>query len=221
MYVVAPRQTMGQYLPRPLLLGQHRGGTARRAADTAAIIAAEAVGGPAAGALVALVQSAGIPTGILDFFGPDPRNVPDTQLTEAMEIVLNQLWFKVSGEQLPTSCDPGRCGAQRVAIFQPSAYPNVPNGSTGDPNVDIDQAIAQANALISDSRQRLLRPASRSNPAFTQNPILLLLNRVRDARLNPATAATAVLPASSAAVAALPTWLWWVGGGLLAWKLLS
>jgi hypothetical protein len=122
--------------------------------------------------------------------GSDPRKVPDTQVTEATQIALNELWYHVSGEQLPTNCTPGQCGNQHVAIFSSSAYPNVPNGPGGDPGVDIDQAIAAAQQILAAGVQRLLRPESASNPEFTSNNVLALLKNVRNARARMAAQAT-------------------------------
>lgn len=146
------------------------------------LMTAAAVAGPAApfllagGALIDVFSS---------IIGPDPRNVPDTQVIEAAQISLNQLWLAISGEQLPINCVPGRCGAQRVNIFQSSAYPNVPKGAAGDLAIDINQAIAQANQVITQARSMLLKPASAQNPFFAPgggNNIVGLLQRMAAAR---------------------------------------
>lgn len=102
--------------------------------------------------------------------GPDPRKVPDTQMVEKGQRVLNDLWYKVSGEQLP--------------LFGITAYPNVPYGAAGNPNVNIDEIIMQGNAIIQEVYNAMQRPESRQNTFFT-NPgsgVMMLFQKVKNAR---------------------------------------
>jgi len=198
--------------------GNRSGGTSS-ALETAAAVDPE----PFSKAILAITGF------VASFFGSDPRKVPDTQVTEATQIALNNLWFQISGEQLPSNCVPGQCGAQHVAIFQNSAYPNVPYGPLGNPAADIDVAINTAEQIINGAMARLQRPQSRNNPEFTANDILALLEKVKAARQDAQTHAVSApsaggqsLAPAGAAVASggIPGWLVILALGFAAYKIL-
>ena len=153
------------------------------AASTAAMIA------PATGPAAPFVLAA---AGIVSLFsaifgGSDPRKVPDTQAVESAQIALNQLWYQVSGEKLngiEHAVVPGESGRSGIPIFTTSKYPNVPYGPAGNPDVNIDQAIANARAIVQEAASRMQRKESLKNSFFTTNGSgrIALLEQVKAAR---------------------------------------
>jgi len=92
-------------------------------------------------------------------FGYDPRKLNDTAVTEAFRIGMNGLWNDLTGDRLPTACEPGQCGEQRIAIFTRSSYPNVPYPA-GRPGADAAQYLAALDAAYRDAFSKLVRQES-------------------------------------------------------------
>lgn len=103
--------------------------------------------------------------------GNDPRKVPDTQIVVNYSQRVNELWERVSGERLP-----------HAGI---SAYPNVPKGPGGDPAVNIEEIIRQANLLVEEAFNQIqLKKRASANPFFSNRAggIIGLMERMADAR---------------------------------------
>ncbi len=185
-----------------------------------------AAAGPAAPVVAAGVAIATAIAALASKFGPDPRNVPDTQNLESAQIALNKLWYEVSGEELPYNCTPGLCGKQGVMIFAVSQYPNVPYGAAGNPAVNIDNAIQQAEGIISYAYSLMQKPDSRNSPMFSGGGTrhVELLRKVKAARAGGVTTKTASLSTGVTAPVTMQgllyspwTWLAVAGGAYLIW----
>lgn len=146
---------------------------------TEAVIASGSVFIPVVGPFISLAATVAsiIP------IGSDPRKVPDTQTIEYAMISLNAIWLTLTGEDLGTKCNPGRCGAQHVTFLN-SKYPDVPSGPRGNMQVNIDEAIQMSKQIILRASNSLLRKQSAQNQFFTtQAPYKLgLLQKVKAAR---------------------------------------
>lgn len=143
---------------------------------------------PFTGPAAPFVAAAGI-VGKVFGFGPSPWNVPDTIVTEQVQIEANKIWNVISGENLPTQCDPGRCGKQKVFIFAASAYPNIPFGPRGNPAIDVDEAISAVQNLMAQGLAQLHRKESKKNPVFTNGAsgLVARLEEMKRARLEATT----------------------------------
>lgn len=154
--------------------------------------------------------------------GYDPQKLNDTAVTEALELEMHQLWYLLTGEDLgggggsQCNCSPGRCGAQHCAIFGiPTQYPNVPDGPSGNPDIDVNVAIAQVQRLSEEGMQHLVRPESMADYQNNVGYMMGLFRSVAAARaVDPAyTSALDVGPGAIADVtrifSGLPSWLPW------------
>lgn len=131
----------------------------------------------AAGALVSLF-------GKLFSFGYNPRKLNDTQITEAVQLSLHNLWYPLTGEDLggvQNPCEPGKCGGH-TAIFTTSAYPNIPKGAAGDPNVDVNQLLQGAQSVIAQGRNALIRKESFADYDANTGYLMGLFQQVAQAR---------------------------------------
>jgi len=154
-------------------------------------------------------------------FGYNPQKLNDTQITEAVQIALHQLWCQLTGEDLGggqcggCTCTPGKCGGV-CAIFTTSAYPNVPYGAEGNTNVDVTQTILQAQQIIQQGQSKLQRPESLSDYQANVNYMMSLFNQVLNARAtsdNPITAIeTAVSTGSFSSINWSGILPWLIGG---------
>lgn len=190
---------------------------------------------PMTGPAYPFVAAAGLALEVVGaFFGGGCGNKckVDTANTEAAQIGFNSVWYIVSGEDLGgvtgaqgCVCTPGQCGKQHCAIFAPqgSAYPNVPGGALGDPNVDIDAAIAQTTQIYQAGRAKLVRSESFADYDNNYQAALGRLNavkaaRVADAAANPLSAQNLLSSATSGASSLFQSPTAWllIGGGLLA-----
>ena len=148
-------------------------------------------------------------------FGYNPRKLNDTAITEAVKQALNALWYQLSGEALngvSQTAEPGRYGAERIALFTASAYPDVPYpaGRT-DPAV----IIQQAQQIIAQGRSNLVRQESFSGYDDNANYMLGLFSQVAQAQAeqNPLSALYAggqAFAAGQGGIAAILPWL--IGG---------
>ena len=148
------------------------------------IIAAAPAAGPAAPIVAAVAAIATAAALLIKFFkgrGYDPNKLQDTAITEAFRIGANGLWNDLTGDNLPVNCTPGQCGAQNVAIFTASRFPDVPYPA-GRSGTDIEQYVAALQAAIADARSKLVRPESVAGFDQNANYFLTLLAQVRQLR---------------------------------------
>ena len=115
-------------------------------------------------------------------FGYNPQKLNDTAVTENVQIALHKIWYQLTGEDLGMNCTPGQCGAQHVAIFTTSQYPNVPDGPSGNPAADINVVIQSAQQIIGQGRGALVRSQSVADYDANTNYMLGLFNDVASAR---------------------------------------
>jgi len=172
------------------------------------------VGGIIAGALV--VSS-------LLFKGANPQEGRDVANMYAGALQINQLLNQVEGPNTyDTSCvvDPsGRCKSGKAPVSN-SKYPGS-YGPLGNPAVDIDQAIAQYQQILSATLASQSLAQSRSNPFFTTPYGYNDLVKIKNARAAagvPASGWDASNPPSGVAAASgiSGTTLLLIGGGLAA-----
>lgn len=184
---------------------------------------------PAAGPLAPLVIAASFLPSIAKLFkfGYDPQKLGDTAITEGAQVAMNQAWYSLTGEALNgvnRTAQPGSYGDAGIAIFSPSAYPNVPKGPTGDPSVDVDGLIATVQQGLAQARSRLIRPESAAGFDANAKRILGLMQRVKEARaqLGPIerarAAAEGVIPRTPEGALDVRKLLPWALGGLLLYK---
>ena len=172
------------------------------------------VGGIIAGALA---------IGSLLFKGANPQEGRDVANMYVGGVQINQLLNQVVGADYPTDCvvDPkGRCKSGSVP-FTNSKYPGS-YGPLGNPAVDIDQAIAQYQQILSATLASQSLAQSRSNPFFTTpygyNDLLKIKN-ARAAAGVPAAGWDASNPPGSVAAASSGfsgKTLLLIGGGIAA-----
>lgn len=140
-------------------------------------------------------------------FGYDPQKLGDTALTEDAQAKMNQAWHALTGEALNgvnRSAEAGKYGDAGIAIFSPSAYPNVPKGPAGDPAIDVDLLVTNMRAYLAKVRAGLKRPESAAGFDANAKRMLGLMQRVKEARaaLGPIAAARA---AAEGAIPRTPT----------------
>lgn len=153
------------------------------------------------------------------FHGADPREAVDSAKIEAGGIAINKLINEITGENLPTNCTPGQCGKQGVAIWSNSKWPNVPYGATGNPAINIDDAISQVQNLVAQIKSQMVLQQSLSNPFFSGPYGIGLLEKIKAARAKASPVSTAANAITSSLYnGSLLPWAL-VGGGLLAAKM--
>ena len=181
----------------------------------ASILALSPATGPLAPFVAAGAGLAALASAI--FKGANPQEGVDSSKIEAGGIAINKLINEITGENLPTNCTPGQCGKQGVAIWSNSKWPDVPYGATGNPNINIDDAISQVQNLVAQIRSQMTLQQSLSNPFFSGPYMIGLLNKIKAARAaaNPVSSAvSSILPSSVTSSSLFPLAL--VGGGIWA-----
>lgn len=154
---------------------------------------------PFTGPAAPFVAGAGAIVGFLSNmfkFGYDPQKLGDTALTEDAQAKMNQAWHALTGEALngvTRTAEPGKYGDAGIAIFSPSAYPNVPKGPAGDPAIPVDLLVTNMRAYLDKARSGLQRPESAAGFDANAKRMLGLMQRVKEARaaLGPIAAARA------------------------------
>ncbi len=176
-------------------LGQVPTGRAVTSATAGALMTAAPFTGPAAPFVAGIAGALGFFSTLFGF-GHDPSKLNDTAVTEAFRIGMNAMWNDLTGDSLPTACDPGQCGNQRVAIFEQSPYPNVPYPA-GRPGIDPIQFIAALERAHQEALSKLQR--SESAAGLDQNYRYMggLLRRVLSERARQAPLQTAISTVSS------------------------
>ena len=191
--------------------------TRQRGMGFVPVIAAAPAFGPAApivaavGAIASLVP---LFAKLLNF-GYNPRKLNDTAITEAVKQALNALWYQLSGEALngvSRTAEPGRYGAEGIALFTASAYPDVPYPAG---RTDPSGIMQQAQQIIAQGRSNLVRQESFQGYDANANAMLGLFSQVAQAQAeqNPLSALYAqgqALAAGQGGIAALLPWL--IGG---------
>ena len=188
---------------------------------------------PAAGPLAPLVIAASLLPAVLPSisklfkFGYDPQKLEDTAITEGAQVAMNRAWHALTGEALDgvnRTAQPGQYGDAGIAIFSPSAYPNVPKGPAGDPSVDVTGLIATVQQGLAQARSRLARPESSAGFDANAKRMLGLMQRVKEARaaLGPferaRAAAEGAIPRTPAGGIDVPKILPWALGAFVAYK---
>jgi len=164
-----------------------------------AIAALIPASGPAAPIVGAIVGAVMLGVSIYKFFSRgDPRKVPDTQVVEAAQRSFNEIWFAVSGERFTSLFAP----EGSLSETNPDA---LPYGRTGNPDIDIDAALAAADATYRDAVAHLMRPESVENINGNYGPLLARLQAVKNARAG---------AGPLGALSKLPAWAPWALGGL-------
>jgi hypothetical protein len=147
-------------------------------------------------------------------FGYDPKKLNDTAITEAVKQGLNVLWYNLTGEALNgvhRTAEPGQYGAQHIALFTGSQYPNVPYPAGPADGSLIQQVIAQAQDIIAQGRSKLVRRESSAGYEFNANYMLGLMQQVADARARePVNPLAELLPGGGKGIMSFLPWL--IGG---------
>jgi len=201
-------------------LGQSTGATAGRVASAGLLTAAGYDPEPISASVMAAIGLA------LKFFkfGYDPKKLNDTALTESLIIGFNRAWEQITGEQLPSACEPGQCGKQRQAIFTRSQWPNVPFPG-GKPGLDIGQYRAGFEQAIAEGRAKLQRQESVADYEANANYVRTLLQQVQERQAqeqaaNPLASLLPGLDISALTGGGVGGLLPWALGGLLVYKLI-
>lgn len=177
---------------------------------------------PATGPAAPFVLAAGaIVTAISAIFhGADPRQVPDTQVTELADVAASKVYAAMSGE---TVADTGYGQVANATGPFPSGvkYPNVPYGAAGNPNLDPDQAAQQVQAISDAAKSQLQLAKSAQNTFYTSRVpnFIAIFGKMKAARASGQTAGgsaalSSVLSGATSGDSMLPYFL--IGGGLLA-----
>ena len=146
-------------------------------------------------------------------FGYNPQKLNDTAITEAVKQGLNVLWYNLTGEALngvKQTAEPGQYGKQHVALFTPSAYPNVPYPAGPADLSLINQVIDQANQIIAQGRSNLIRQESFEGYDLNANYMLRLMEQVGEARAQEGPLDSLLTPGAASSVMSLLPWL--IGG---------
>jgi hypothetical protein len=131
----------------------------------AASVPIAAAAGPLAPAVMLAAAYAPTWSSPLKWFGPSPYNVPDTLVTQAAEVAVDQIYGAMSGENIPnTGYGQVKNAPQPITH---TGYPNTPYGAAGNPNFDPDQAIADVQAIASQATAQLKLAASKKNTFYT------------------------------------------------------
>ena len=185
------------------------------------ILAAAPAAGPAAPFVAAAAIIASVVPAFIKLlnFGYNPRKLNDTAITEAVKQALNVFWYNLTGEALNgvnRTAEPGRYGAERIALFTPSAYPNVPYPAGPAEVSQIRQVIAEAQQIIAQGRSNLIRRESFAGYDLNANYMLGLMEQVAAARTqqSPLGPLTTALGVPSSWGAFLP----WLLGGFAVYK---
>lgn len=176
----------------------------------------------ATGALVGLISN-------IFKFGYDPQKLGDTALTEDVQAKMNQAWHVLTGEALNgvnRTAEAGKYGDAGIAIFSPSAYPDVPKGPAGDRSIDVDLVMTNMRAYANKARSGLQRSESIAGFDANLNRMLGLMGRVKTARAQAGAIETArqiaegVIPRTPSGGIDVPKILPWAIGGLVAYSYL-
>jgi len=181
-----------------------------------AVAAVAPAAGPLAPIILAVAAVLPLLTKYLNF-GYNPRKLNDTAITEAVKGSLNVLWYNLTGEALNgvhRTAEPGQYGAQHIALFTGSQYPNVPYPAGPADAGLIQQVIAQAQQIIAQGRSNLVRQESYQGYDFNANYMLGLMQQVADARARENPLAE-FIPSG----AGIMSWLPWLIGGYAVYKL--
>lgn len=150
-------------------------------------------------------------------FGYNPRKLNDTAVTEAVKQGLNVLWYNLTGEALNgvhRTAEPGQYGAQHIALFTGSQYPNVPYPAGPADAGLIQQVIQQAEQVVAQGRSNLVRQESFSAYDLNANYMLELMRQVADARAQQPAQLADLLPSGKG----IMSWLRWLIGGYAVYK---
>lgn len=150
-------------------------------------------------------------------FGYNPQKLNDTAITEAVKQAMNVLWYNLTGEALNgvhQTATPGQYGAEHIALFSESRYPDVPYPA-GRPDIDPAEIIAATEQVIAQGRANLVRSESFAGYDFNAQYMVNLMNQVAQRRAQEQPFGELLSFGDSSNWAAMLPWLL---GGWLAYK---